>query len=167
MLVHRLFITQHLPGQLNLTLLDVSVCRHLNDIVFIMHTHCDTCTIAWKLKLCYIYITVVISRFCIIITDQINFRDAFRETICIAAEWKNIGALLGIPDGTLSTIQYDEGGNGAKSCLRVMLATWLEMRSPLPSWSELANAVEPFNESKAEEIRTNFCWPINHSWVSW
>ena len=84
-------------------------------------------------------------------------RDAFRETIYIAAEWQNIGALLGIPDGTLSTIQHDEGGNGAKSCLRVMLATWLEMRSPLPSWSELANAVEPFNESKAEEIRTNFC----------
>ena len=93
----------------------------------------------------------------IIIIDQINISGAFRETINIAAEWKNIGTLLNIPQSTLNTIDHDEGRNGANSCLRVMLAMWLQRTDPPPSWAELADAVEPFNPSKAKEIETKYC----------
>ena len=83
-------------------------------------------------------------------------KDVFRATLNVAAEWYNIGILLSIPDGTLSRIKHDEGGSGANSCLRVMLIEWLKRIDPPPTWSELADAVELFDESKADEIRTRY-----------
>ena len=84
-------------------------------------------------------------------------KDAFQATINIAAEWENIGTLLSIPQSTLSIIDHDVGRKGAISCLRVMLTVWLQRTDPPPSWSELADAVEPFNPAKAEEIETKYC----------
>jgi hypothetical protein len=93
--------------------------------------------------------------------DQINRRDAFLAAIDVATQWKNIGALLGIPERILSTIDHDEERNGAVSCLRVMLTVWLQRTDPPPSWSELADAVEPFDPSKASELKSRFCRFLN------
>lgn len=95
-------------------------------------------------------------------TDQeseinVKIDKELRATISIAAEWQNLGALLQISSGTLDRIKHDEGGSGAISCLRVMLIEWRKRADPPPTWSELADAVELFNERKAEEIRTEFC----------
>ena len=87
----------------------------------------------------------------------------FRATLSIAAEWQNVGTLLNIPDGTLSRIKHDVGEIGAISCLRVMLTEWLRRTDPPPTWSELADAVELFNESKAEDIRIKFCQRMGDS----
>jgi hypothetical protein len=84
-------------------------------------------------------------------------KEAFRATIKIATEWQNIGALISIPEYTLNAIDLSNKGNGPVSCLRVMLTGWLKRTDPPPSWSELADAVEPFDPSKAEEIRTKYC----------
>ena len=75
-------------------------------------------------------------------------------TLDIAAEWYDVGTLLNIPDGTLSKIKHD--GGKANSCLRMMLTEWLKRTDPLPTWSELADAVQSLDSSIAEKIRTNF-----------
>ena len=80
----------------------------------------------------------------------------FRAALNIAAEWQNLGTLLGVPGDTLSRIKHDERGSGANSCLREMLTEWLRKTDPPPTWSELADAVKPLNSSIAEEIRTKF-----------
>jgi hypothetical protein len=84
-------------------------------------------------------------------------RDAFLATINIATKWQSIGTLLSIPEPTLNTIERGNGTSGPDSCLRVMLNGWLKRTNPPPSWSELVDAVEPFDPSKAEEIRTKYC----------
>jgi hypothetical protein len=73
----------------------------------------------------------------------------------VAAQWRNIGVLLGINDYILEAINHKE--EEAHGCLREMLSKWLKCVSLSPSWSKLADAVEPFNEAKAEEIRKAYC----------
>lgn len=88
--------------------------------------------------------------------------NVLRVTLSVAAEWQNIGTLLKVPVGTLRKIKHDERGS-ANSCLREMLTEWLKRTAPSPTWTELADAVEQFNQSKAEEIRTKFCQTNNES----
>ena len=96
----------------------------------------------------------------IIFSDQepeidLTIRNVFTVTLDIAAEWYNVGTILNISDGTLSKIRHDEGGN-ANSCLRMMLTEWLKMTDTSPTWSKLADAVQLFNHSTAEKIRTKY-----------
>lgn len=80
---------------------------------------------------------------------------AFRLLDPLASEWQNIGTYLHIRCGDLETIKTDE--SRAKSCLREMLNTWLKQIDPLPTWNDLAEAVQPFNPRIAKEIREQYC----------
>ena len=59
----------------------------------------------------------------------------FRELIDVAAHWKNIGALLGVPHRKLDVINANTGD--VRDCLREMLHMWLTL-VPLPTWEDLA-----------------------------
>ena len=76
---------------------------------------------------------------------------AFRELLPVAASWKNIGTLLGIATHVLDNIQCN--GGRVEDNLREMLAKWLTQVNPIPTWANLANAVEPFHERIAHHIR--------------
>ena len=67
-------------------------------------------------------------------------------------EWKNIGTLLHIPSGTLEGFEYDLPNMHSR--LRAMLTEWLKQVHPPPTWSRLIDAVEPFNEAKAEQMKS-------------
>ena len=71
-----------------------------------------------------------------------------RELLPIAHQWKNIGALLKLEPYILDKIQSDEGK--VEDCLREMLSKWVKQINPQPSWVDLADAVEPFDESIAK-----------------
>lgn len=69
----------------------------------------------------------------------------------IAAHWRNIGVLLGIENNLLGTIKRNE--EQVEDCLREMLLEWLKNVHLQRTWCSLANAVEPFDQQKAQEIR--------------
>ena len=81
----------------------------------------------------------------------VNIQVCFRKLLPMASMWENIGCLLGISAGKLKEIKHDE--KSADNCLREMLNTWLESTTQRPTWATLAEAVQPFNESIAEELR--------------
>ena len=67
-------------------------------------------------------------------------------------EWNNIGALLGIDENKRKAIESEQ--QQVNNCLRAMISEWLLNGITLqPIWSKLADAVEPFNERIANEIR--------------
>ena len=69
----------------------------------------------------------------------------------MSEKWKHIGTLLGIPNGTLKRLEAEK--DDIQGHLREMLTEWLKQVTPPPSWSQLIDAVSPFDESKAEELR--------------
>ena len=71
----------------------------------------------------------------------------------ISSKWKSIGTLLDLPCGTLDGIEADE--SDIDSGLRAMLREWLKQVNPSPTWTQLADAVEPFDKAKAEELRNS------------
>ena len=81
-------------------------------------------------------------------------KDAFRELLTLAAEWKTIGTLLGLQPHTLARVKADE--DGVRNCLQEMLSEWLKQIDPPPTWAVLVEAVEAVSAHKAEEIRTRF-----------
>jgi hypothetical protein len=91
----------------------------------------------------------------IIHTDEKpKLKDAFRELLALAAEWKTIGTLLGLQPHTLARVKADE--DGVRNCLQEMLSEWLKQVDPPPTWAALVEAVEAVNQQKAQEIRTRF-----------
>ena len=78
--------------------------------------------------------------------------DAFRKLLSISTHWKNIGTLLSIPSSTLDRIERDE--QDMHSRLREMLTQWFKADHQR-SWTQLIDAVEPLDPSKAEELRKN------------
>ena len=78
-------------------------------------------------------------------------KSAFRLLLPVASQWQNMGTLLDIPDGQLAAIKSNE--QRVESCLREMLNTWLKQTDPPPTWSDLVNAVEPFDPSVAEKVK--------------
>ena len=93
--------------------------------------------------------TVVVLQF-LTIGGPPELADAFRQLLSISKEWKSIGVLLSIPSGTLDKIERDE--QDMHSRLREMLTQWLKTDHQ-PSWAQLVDAVEPFDLSKAEELK--------------
>ena len=77
--------------------------------------------------------------------------DVLKEMIPLARHWKTIGTLLHVPNLVLDRIKSDEGGICDQ--LREMLSEWLKRTSPSPTWAALADAVEPIDPSKANELR--------------
>ena len=84
-----------------------------------------------------------------------TLKEAFQLLFPLAHEWHNIGVLLGIPDGDLNAINADNAA--VRSCLREMLRKWLSCVDPRPTWSSLAEVVEPFDPRKVEEIHQKYC----------
>lgn len=83
--------------------------------------------------------------------DTPKLKDAFEKLLPVAADWNNIGVLLGIRDNTLREIKHNE--RHRYDCLREMLSEWLKTDNPPPTWNSLADAVKLFNAAKAQEIR--------------
>lgn len=79
--------------------------------------------------------------------------DAFRKLLSISKDWKNVGALLDIPSGTLDNIERDEADTNSR--LRAMLAEWLKQITPPPTWTQLIDAVEPFSVCVAEQLKVH------------
>lgn len=59
----------------------------------------------------------------------------------VAGKWNPIGVFLGISDGELNTIAEREHGD-SQVCLMGILRVWLLRPQPLPSWPEVADAVD-------------------------
>ena len=68
-------------------------------------------------------------------------------------KWKEIGKYLEIMAPKLNAIEQENLKNGHK-CLMAMLEVWLERVDPLPTWEDLAEAVEFVGrEDVAQKIR--------------
>ena len=78
-------------------------------------------------------------------------KDAFKILLPLAQDWKTIGALLGLEEHDIDRIKRDEGG--VRDCLRKTVSEWLKQPQPLPTWKDLADAVEEIDQGKATEIR--------------
>ena len=76
----------------------------------------------------------------------------FRKLLPLAADWNNIGVLLGIQDHILQEIKHDY--SQCRDRLRVMLSKWLKTNDPAPTWSSLAEAMEELDPEKAQEMRS-------------
>ena len=62
-------------------------------------------------------------------------------------------SLLEISEGTLAGIAAEEPDMDSR--LRAMLSEWLKQANPPPTWSQLADAVEPFDKNKVGELRNS------------
>ena len=78
---------------------------------------------------------------------------AFKKLLPVSGGWRNIGTLLELPSGVLDGIAADEADMNSR--LRAMLTEWLKQVNPPPNWAQLADAVEPFDKAKAEELRNS------------
>ena len=84
-------------------------------------------------------------------TPVLTLQTAFRKLLPVASSWMNVGTLLGIDKSILDNIKSNE--RQVEDCLREMLSAWLNQVTPKPTWVNLADAVEPFNERTAHHIR--------------
>ena len=82
--------------------------------------------------------------------DQPKLKEVFKVLLPLASEWKSIGTLLGLPEHRLRQINSDE--EGVNNRLREMVSQWLK-QVHLPTWNDLADAVDCVDKLQAEEIR--------------
>ena len=75
----------------------------------------------------------------------------FKKLFPLAKDWKTIGCLLGVERHVLDSIKRDE--EGVRDCLNAMLSEWLKQVDPPPTWTDIVDAVEEVDSSKAKEIR--------------
>ena len=87
--------------------------------------------------------------------DQLTLITAFRQIVHLSGKWYTLGLLLNVPKSSLSTIRTNIQGDHDRLC--ETLQEWLNQTDPPPTWHELAEAVEPFDRSKAQEIRQGYC----------
>ena len=57
-----------------------------------------------------------------------------------ASQWKVIGTLLGLPNGTLDIIEYDNPFK-ARECCNAMLKKWLQVDTTA-SWGKMFTVIE-------------------------
>lgn len=72
----------------------------------------------------------------------------------VSSDWKNIGTLLNIHSNVLDAIAVEESDTNSR--LRAMLTEWLKQVTPPPTWKQLTEAVEGFNQDIARKIK-NCC----------
>ena len=85
-------------------------------------------------------------------SEKLTLPDAFRALCPLAYDWQNIGILLNLENNSLKEIDINCKGK-ARDCLREMLSLWLVRAIPPPTWEELAEAVEPTDQTIAHKIR--------------
>ena len=73
----------------------------------------------------------------------------------LPSKWYSLGLLLNVPKSSLSTIRTNNPEY--LDCLYETLQEWLNQTDSPPTWQELAEVVEPFDRSKAQEIRQRYC----------
>ena len=78
--------------------------------------------------------------------------DAFRVLHSLAYDWQNIGVLLKLENNSLKEIDLCCNSR-PQDCLREMLNLWLMNAVIPPTWEELAEAVEPTDQTIARKIR--------------
>ena len=78
----------------------------------------------------------------------------FGEVLPLASEWYYLGVLLNIPESRLSAIR--KNNHDRRDRLREILMQWLKQTDPAQLWHELAEAVEPLNPAKAQQIRQKY-----------
>ena len=72
-----------------------------------------------------------------------------------ANKWYIFGLLLNVPKSSLSAIRINNRDH--HECLYETLQEWLKWTDSPPTWHEFAEAVEPFDLSRAQEIRQRYC----------
>ena len=85
-------------------------------------------------------------------SEKPTLPDAFRALCPLAYDWQNIGILLKLENNSLKEIDLNCKGK-ARDCLRETLNLWLVRAIPPPTWEELAEAVEPTDQTIAHKIR--------------
>ena len=80
-----------------------------------------------------------------------TLQEAYKVVLPLATQWQNIGTLLDVNNSVLRRIETDF--RSAMDCLREVLSYWLKATVPMPTWSALAEAVEPLDLHIAERIR--------------
>ena len=79
-----------------------------------------------------------------------SLRTAYKELRPLASHWDEIGVFLGLPKSDIDIIKSDQ--QESAKCLLEMLSKWEKRVNPPPSWTALADAVEPFDEEKSMDI---------------
>ena len=76
----------------------------------------------------------------------------------VANKWKFIGMYLGIPMGTLNTLEV-KCRNDPNQCLMEMLGSiWLQRVNPPPTWDAIIQAIEFLgDEQLASDMRSHYC----------
>ena len=88
-------------------------------------------------------------------TKTPSLKDALKGLYPIAAEWNNLGIMLGINKNTLDMITKEM--SNPRDCLREMLSVWLKSVDPLPTWSMLIEALEDIEERQlATSLKSQF-----------
>ena len=87
--------------------------------------------------------------------NQLTLIKAFRKVFRLARNWYTLGLLLNVPKTSLSTIGTNNHDDHDRLC--ETLQEWLNQNDSPPTWHEIAEAVEPFDLSKAQEIRQHYC----------
>ena len=83
--------------------------------------------------------------------EEVNLGDALKKLLPLAHEWKSIATCLNVPESVLNSVSQEEKTVG--NCLRAILAYRIHnMDRPL-TWFQLADATDPFDASKANELR--------------
>ena len=77
-------------------------------------------------------------------------------TVCrylhsLRGKWKSLGTFLCVDHSSLEAVQADS--DSCDERLVELVALWLRQTTPPPTWQALADAVQYFDPSKAEEIR--------------
>ena len=84
--------------------------------------------------------------------EEVNLRNVFRKLLPLAHEWRSIATFLNVPESVSNRVAKDE--KGANDCLREVLSYRINnIDHPPLTWSELADATDPFNKSIASELR--------------
>jgi hypothetical protein len=87
-----------------------------------------------------------------------KLKDLLGELYDKASEWMNIGVFLDIDTGRLDNVKAEN--HTVKDCLREMLKIWLNKISCIPSWAEIADAIELLgDQSLADQLRTKYHVP--------
>jgi len=91
------------------------------------------------------------------VRKELKLSHLFQELLPLAAKWHNIGVLLDLPSELLEVIESDF--SQPSDCLREMLKAWLRTTTPPPTWERVVDAVNRFDQNKAETICSKYCSP--------